>query len=133
MSIAGQQFYLHVAIAGSAGCAVLYKVENALLSAHHGSKFGENHPTYCREVALALEHARKIRETRLEPVLFAVLQDGVSQIADHLVDRVLKLCDFALGLDCDRTSDISFGNGCSHIRDSAQLRCQRGGKLVDVA
>jgi hypothetical protein len=48
MGIAGEQLYLDVALGRSTGRAALYEVEHPLLSVHHGSEFGENHPAYCQ-------------------------------------------------------------------------------------
>ena len=65
-------------------------VEDALLRGHDRGQLREDQASDGQEVALALKHAAELGEVRLEPVLLAVLQRRVLQVADHLVDVVLQ-------------------------------------------
>src|SRR5207237_895655 len=57
---------------------------------------------------------------------------GLGQVRDHLVDRVLQLCDLAFGLDGDRPRQVPLRHGCRDFGDGTQLRRQRAGELVHV-
>jgi hypothetical protein len=61
---------LHAGRAIGSSAIALYG--HTLLGVHHRSELREDHPTHGHQVALALEHARKVGEIGLEPVLFTV-------------------------------------------------------------
>ena len=92
----------------------------------------EDQPAHRQQVFLALQHAAELRQVGLEPVLLAVLERRVLQVADHLVDVVLERGHFAQGLDLDRPRQVALGDGGGHLGDGPHLRRQVGGELVDV-
>jgi hypothetical protein len=54
------------------------------------------------------------------------------QVADHLVDVVLKGCDLAGRFHCDRSRKIAFTYSIGHLGDRSHLGRQVGGKLIDI-
>src|SRR4029450_1500085 len=85
------------------------------------------------EVALALQHVGEAGEVGLQPVLFGVDLRRQTEVADHGVDVVLQLGDFAARVDLDRPRQVALGYGGGDLGDGAHLRGQVGGEQVDVA
>ena len=57
----------------SAESSDLHLINHALLSIHQRRQLGKQHSAYGGQIALALQHAGKPSEVRLEPVLFGVV------------------------------------------------------------
>lgn len=76
-------------------------VNRALLRLDQRGEFREQHLADGEQVALALQHARELRQVRLQPVLFLVPLGRGPQIVDHRVDVVLQFRHFAARLDLD--------------------------------
>ena len=108
-------------------------VEDAVVRGDQRGQVGEDELRHGREVALALEHAAELGQVGLEPVLLHVLAGGVAQVADHLVDVVLELRDFALCLHRDRAGQVALGHRRRHVGDGAHLGGEVGGELIHVA
>ena len=126
VGVAGQQLEARRVVGG------VEDVEDRVLGRDDGGQLGEDEPTDREQVFLALQHAAELGEVRLEPVLFAVLEGLVLEVADHLVDVVLEDRDLAEGLDLDGARQVALGDGGGHFGDGPHLRRQVGGELVDV-
>ena len=72
------------------------------------------------------------RQVGLQPILLLVLERGLAQVADHLVDFVLEERDLASGVDPDVPGEVAFGYGRGHLGHSPDLGREVGGQLVDV-
>ena len=86
-----------------------------------------------REIALALQHAGELREVGLQPVLLGVALGREPQVADHRVDVVFELGDFAARVDLNRPGQVALGHRGRHFGDGAHLGGQVGREQVDVA
>jgi hypothetical protein len=64
-------------------------INGTLLRINEWREFGQEHLAYGVKIALPLEHARKFREIRLQPILLFVALRGDAQVVDHRVDVVL--------------------------------------------
>ena len=100
---------------------VLDLVDHAHMGVHQRRQLGQQQPPHGGQVALALQHVGEFRQVGLQPVLFGVDVGGEPQIADHGVDIVFQLRDFAPGIDLDRTGQVAFGHRGRHFRDGAHL------------
>ena len=85
------------------------------------------------QIALALQHAGKAGQVRLQPVLLGVAVGGEPQVVDHGVDVVFQLGDLAAGLHLDRAGQVALGDGGGDLGDGAHLVGQVVGQQVDVA
>src|SRR5712691_8303006 len=108
-------------------------VDDTHVSVYQRRQLGQKQPAHGRKVALALQHVVKFGQVGLQPVLFGVHVGGQTQIADHGVDVVFELGDFAARIDLDRAGEIALGDGGRDLGDGAHLRGQIGGQQVDVA
>ena len=70
-------------------------VEDGVLGGDHGGQFGEDEPADGEQVFLTLEHSAELGEVRLEPVLLAVFERLILEVADHFIDVVLEDRHFA--------------------------------------
>ena len=75
--------------------AGFHLINRALLRAHERRQFGKQHLPHREQISLPLQHARKFRKVRFQPVLLLVALGRLAQIADHRVDVVLEFGDFA--------------------------------------
>jgi hypothetical protein len=81
---------------------------------------------------LSLKHSAELGKIGLEPVLLAVFERLILEVADHLIDVVLENRHFAERFDFDGPCEIALGNGGGDFGDGPHLRRQIGGKLVYV-
>jgi hypothetical protein len=84
------------------------------------------------EVALALQGCTDACEVGLQPVLLLVLDGGLAQVGDHLVDVVLEIADLAGGIDGDRPVEAAPRDRRRHVGDRADLGREVAGELVHV-
>ena len=113
--------------------SVEHLVDRALLRVDERRQLGQQQLADGDEIALALQHARELREVRLQPVLFLVALGRPAQVVDHRVDVVLQLGDLAARLDLNRARQVALGHRGRHFGDGAHLVGQVGGEQVDVA
>ena len=111
---------------------VIQRIEDALLHRDDGRELGEDEPSDGEHVLLALEHPGELRQVGLEPVLLAVFQRRVLEVADHLVDVVFERRHFSRGLHRDRASQVSLGHRGRHFGDGTDLGREIRRELVDV-
>ena len=67
-----------------------HDVEHAVLRGDDRREFGEDQFADREHIFLALQHAGELGQVGFEPVLLVVLDGRVLQVADHLVDVVLR-------------------------------------------
>ena len=70
------------------------------------------------QVALPLQHASELGEIGLEPVLFLIAFRRSPEVADHGVDVVFQLGDFAAGFHLNGTSQVALGDGGGDFGDA---------------
>ena len=126
IGVAGQQHQLRFFLSR------IEQVEHRLLGIHHRREFRENQPTDRQQILLALKHAAELGQVRLQPVLLAVLERRVLQVANHLVDVVFERGDFALCFDRDESREIALRNGRGDFGNGTHLRRQIRGELIHV-
>ncbi len=125
-SIAGQQCQLHLFR------RIVEHVELGLAGRDHGAELGKHHAADVGQIALTLQHAAKFGQVGFQPILLAVLERGVLQVANHLIDRVFQRGHFALGVQRDRTGQVALGDGGGHFGDRTDLAGEVVGELIDV-
>ena len=111
----------------------LHLVDRALLRVDQRRQLREQHPAHRDEVALALQHARELRQVGLQPVLLLVALGGAAQVVDHRVDVVLEIGDLAARLDLNRSGEVALGHGGRDLGDGAHLVGEVRREQVDVA
>src|SRR6202522_3119050 len=126
MSVTGQEFEELIFIAG------LHLIDDTLLGVDQRGQLGKQGAADCDKIALALQHAGKLGDVVLEPILLGVALGGVAQVADHGVDVVLEFGHFAAGDDLDGAGEVAFGDRGSDFGDGADLSGEIGGQKVDV-
>src|SRR5205823_3355562 len=84
------------------------------------------------QVTLTLQHAGVLRNVRLQPVLVPVLDRGIGQVPNHLIDLVFEQGDLATGVHPDGSGHVAFGDGSGNLGNRAHLGREVGGQLVDV-
>ena len=103
-----------------------------MLGVYDRCELRKDHLRDVHQVALALKHSREPGQVGLEPVLLVVLLRRHAEIADHLVDVVLEVCDLARSVDTDRTGQVALGHRRRDLGDGTDLRRQGRRQLVDV-
>ena len=111
----------------------LHLVDGSLLRLHQRGQLGKQHLADGEQVALALQHARKFGEVRLQPILLLITFRGHAQVGNHRVEIVLEIGDFAARIHLNRTRQIALGHSGRNFRDRAHLRGQSGREQVHVA
>ena len=112
---------------------VLDLIDHAHMGVDQRRQLGEQQPADRGQIALALQHVGEFGEVGLQPVLLGVDVGREPQIADHRIDVVFELGDFAARVDLDRTGQVALGHRGRDFGDGAHLRGQVGGEQVDVA
>ena len=120
-----------VAVVGL-GLLIAAHVEDAMLCGHDWGQLRQNELADGQHVLLALKHASELGEVRLEPVLFIILDRGVLQVPNHLVDVVLQGGDFAAGIDLDESGQVAFGNCSRDVGNRSHLGSQICREPIDV-
>lgn len=112
---------------------VLDLVDHTHMRVHQRRQLRQQQPADGGQVALTLQHVGESGEVGLQPVLLGIDVGGEPQIADHGIDVVFQLRDFASRVDLDRTGQVALGHRGRHFRDRTHLRGQVGCQEVDVA
>jgi hypothetical protein len=108
-------------------------VDRALVGSDQRNELAEQQLAHGAQFALALEHAGKPGEVRLEPILLAIALGRLAQVGDHRIDVVLELGHLAARLDLDGAREVALGHGGRHLRDRPNLAGQVCGEPIDVA
>ena len=127
LSVACERSQQHHAFFG------LHLVNHSLLSVHQRNQFRQKLPTHRGEVALALQHACKAREVRLQPVLLGVAIGCETKVVDHRIDVVFEFRYFAAGLHLNRSGQVSLGDGGGDLGDGPHLVGKVVSQKIDVA